>query len=130
VEASSGFYPDEGYDYGDRYGGYQATCYNSTQVDNNKADASADYRYHRYHQPAPAPEYVGVYSAPFTDPNARGRGLHASHDEPQRESQALDRMERMERQQAAASSASSKQLQAFLSQGEFFSINSLKFLKN
>jgi hypothetical protein len=61
VEASSGFNPDEGYDYGDRYGGYQATRYNSTQVDDDEADAKADYRYHRYHQPASAPEYVGVY---------------------------------------------------------------------
>jgi hypothetical protein len=132
VEASSGFNPDEGYDYEDRYGGYQATRYNSTQVDDDEADARADYRYHRYHQPAP--EYVGAYSAPFTDPNARGRGLRASHDEPQRESQApqaldpMERiMERMERQQAAASSASSKQLQAFIGQGELFSIISLKF---
>jgi hypothetical protein len=48
--------------------------------------------------------------------------------------QALNRMERimerrMERQLAAASSASSKQLQAFIGQGEFFSIISWKFLK-
>jgi hypothetical protein len=58
----------------------------------------------------------------------------ASYDEPQRESQApqaLDRikriMERMERQQAAASSASSAQLQAFISQGELFSLILLNF---
>jgi hypothetical protein len=127
LEASSGFYPDEGYDYGDRYGRFQATRYNSSQVNDDEADARADYRYHWYHQPAPAPGYMGAYSAPFIDPNARGRGLCASHDEPQRESQALDRIERMERQQAAASSASSAQLQAFIGQGEFFSLISLKF---
>jgi hypothetical protein len=69
VEASSGFYPDEGYDFGDRYGGYQATRFNSSQVEAEKADARADYRY-RYHQPAPM--YVDAYSAPFNDPNARG----------------------------------------------------------
>jgi hypothetical protein len=130
MEATSGFYPDEGYNYGDRYGGYQATRFNSSQVNDQEADARADYRYHRYHHPAQAPGY----SAPFIDPNARGRGLYASHDEPQRESQAsqvLDRikriMERMERQQAVASSASSAQLQAFIGQGEFFSLISLKF---
>jgi hypothetical protein len=133
--ASSGVYPDEGYNYGDRYGGYPATRYNSTQVDDEEADARADYRYHQYHQPAP--EYVCAYSAPYSDPNARGQGLCTSHDEPQIESQApkaLDRMERimerMERQQAAASSASSKQLQAFIGQGEFFSIILLKIFEN
>jgi hypothetical protein len=52
------------YDYGDRYGGYQATRYNSTQVDDQEADARADYWYHQYHQPMPAPEYEGAYSAP------------------------------------------------------------------
>jgi hypothetical protein len=36
-------------------------------------------------------------------------------------------MERMERQKAAASSSSSAQLQAFIGQGEFFSLISLKF---
>jgi hypothetical protein len=41
MKASSGVYPDEGYDYGDRYGGYQATRYNSTQVDADEADARA-----------------------------------------------------------------------------------------
>jgi hypothetical protein len=97
VEASSGVYPDEGYDYGDRYGGYQATRYNSTQVDDDEACARADYRYHWYHQPAPAPEYVGVYSTPYSDLNARGRGLRTSHDEPQRESQAPQALNRMER---------------------------------
>jgi hypothetical protein len=56
VVASSGVHPDESYDYGDRYGGYQATRYNSTQVDDQEADARANYRYHQYHQPALAPE--------------------------------------------------------------------------
>jgi hypothetical protein len=49
LEASSGFYPDEGYDYGDQYGVFQATRYNSSQVNDNEADARPDYRYHRYH---------------------------------------------------------------------------------
>jgi hypothetical protein len=80
VEASSGVYPDEGYDYGDRYGGYQATRYNSMQADDDEAEARADYRYYRYHHPAPAPEYVGAYSTLYS--NANARGLRASHDEP------------------------------------------------
>jgi hypothetical protein len=33
VVASSNVYPVEGYDYGDRYGGYEATRFNSSQVD-------------------------------------------------------------------------------------------------
>jgi hypothetical protein len=140
LEASSGFYPDEGYNYGDRYRGFQATRYNSSQVNDEEADARPDFRYHRYRQPAQAPGYVGAYSAPFIDPNARGRGLPASHDEPQREShapQALNRIERikelMEHQQAAAtsaSSASSAQLQAFIGQGEFIFSYFFEILKN
>jgi hypothetical protein len=126
VEASSGFYPNEEYDYGDRYGNFQATRFNSSHVEAEEADARAGFRYHRYYQPAPT--YVDTYSAPFIDPSARGRGLRVSHGDPQKESQAppaFDRMERilehMERQQAAASSASSQQLQAFIIQGELFS---------
>jgi hypothetical protein len=130
VVALSGVYPDEGYNYGDRYGGYHATRFNSTQVDDQEADAMADYRYHQvpqvlryyryhqYHHPTPALEYVGAYSALYSDPNAQVQGLPTSHDEERI-------MERMERH----SSASSKQLQAFIGQGEFFSIISLKFLK-
>jgi hypothetical protein len=133
MEASSGVYPDEGYDYGDQYGGYQATRYNSTQVETTKL------------MRGPITGTTGIISlrrdlstrvlCAFLRP--QGRGLRASHDEPQRESQApqaLDRMERimerMERQQAAACSASSKQLQVFIGQGEIFSIILLKFLKN
>jgi hypothetical protein len=129
-EAQSGFYTDEGYNYGDRYGGFQATRFNSSHVEAEEADARADFRYHRYHQP-PAHQYVDAYSAPFTDPSTRSRGLRVSHSEPQRESQAppaFNRMERMERQQVNASSASSQQLQAFIDQGEFsfLSLNCLK----
>jgi hypothetical protein len=96
-----------------RYGGYHATCFNSSQVDDQEADARADYRYHQYCHPTPAPGYVDAYSAPYSDPNAQGQGLRASHDEPQRESQApqaLDHMERIMERMEPASSASSKQL--------------------
>jgi hypothetical protein len=112
-----GFYPNEGYDYGVRYGGYQTTRFNSTLVNDEEAG------------------YVGAYSAPFSDPNARSRGFCASFDDSKRESQAspaLDIMERMERQQVASTSAlsaSSAQLHALIDQGEFHLSFSWKFLK-
>jgi hypothetical protein len=131
-----GFYPDEGYDYGACYGGYQATRY-STLVNHEEADARADFRYHRHRQLAQTAGYVGAYSAPYSDPSARNRGFRASFDDSKRESQASSAldcikriMERMERQQAAstsASSASSAQLHALIGQGEFHFSFSLKF---
>jgi hypothetical protein len=130
VAASSVDYPDERYDYGDCYGGYQATRFNSTQVDDKEADAKADYRYHQYRHPTPAPGYMDAYSEPYSDSNAQG--LCASHVKPQRESQApqaLDHMERIMEKMERNSSVSSKQLQAFLGQGESISLISLQFLK-
>jgi hypothetical protein len=41
-----GFYPDEGFEYGARYGGYQATRFNSTLVKDEEAVARANFRYH------------------------------------------------------------------------------------
>jgi hypothetical protein len=124
-----GFYPDEWYNYGVRYGGYQTTRFNSTLVNDEEADARANFRYHRHRQSAQTAGYVGAYSAPFSDPSARSRGFRASFDDSKRESQAspaLDRIERImeciERQQAAASSAlsaSSAQLHVLIGQGEF-----------
>jgi hypothetical protein len=105
-----------------------ATHFNSLRVNDDEADARAEYRYHQRHHPTPAPGYVDAYSAPCSDPNAQSRGFRASVYEPQREShapQVFDRMEhimeRMEWQQAAASSASLQQLQAFIGQGELIS---------
>jgi hypothetical protein len=128
-----GFYPDEGYDYGACYGGYQTTRFNSTLVNDEKADAWADFRYHRHRQSA----QTAGYSALFSDPSARSRGFRASFDDSKRESQAspaLDRIERiierMEQQQAAstsASSASSAQLHTLIGQGEFHFSFTLKF---
>jgi hypothetical protein len=134
-----GFYPDEGYDYGARYGGYQTTRFNSTLVNDDEVDARADFRYHQHRQSAQTAGYIGAYSAPFSDPSAQSRGFRASFDDSKEESQAspaLDRiehiMERMERQQVAstfASSASSAQLHALIGQGEFHLSFSLKFWK-
>jgi hypothetical protein len=67
---SQGIYPDEGYDYGARYGGYQATRYNSTLVNDEEADARAEWNYHWRQPPAQTAGYVGAYSAPFSGPSA------------------------------------------------------------
>jgi hypothetical protein len=58
IEALSGFYPDEGYDYGDQYGVFRPL--NST----------APTLRLRKQMPGPAPSYVDAYSAPFIDPSA------------------------------------------------------------
>jgi hypothetical protein len=128
-----GFYPIEGYNFGALYGGYQTIRFNSTLVNDEEADARADFRYHRHRQSAQTAGYVGTYSAPFSDPSARSRGFCASFDDSKRESQAslaLDHIERiMEQQQAAstsASSVSSAQLHALIGQGEFHLSFSLK----
>jgi hypothetical protein len=72
---------------------------------------------------------------PYSDPNVHSQDLCASHDAPQKESQALlalDRIERIMERIEPASTASSMQLQAFIGQGELISfifLYSLKFLK-
>jgi hypothetical protein len=131
VAASTAAYPDEGYNYGDRYGGYQATPYNSSQVDDREHHARVEFHYQQAtRRPTPAPGYVDAYSAPYSDPYVYGQGLCASNEAPQRESQALpalDRMERILERIERASSASSLQLQLFIGQGELFFYISLKF---
>jgi hypothetical protein len=72
VAAASNVDPDA-YDYGGRYGGYHATRFNSSLVEDQEADARADYNFH-----AMAPGYATSYSAPFNDPNAYGQGHRAS----------------------------------------------------
>jgi hypothetical protein len=126
---SQGVYPDEGYDYGVRYGGFQSTRFNSSLVNDKEADA--EWRYHRHRHSAQTAGYAQPYSAPY--PRARSRGFCAPFNDSQRESQAspaLNRieriMERMERQQAAATSAStasSTQLHALFGQGKFISFH-------
>jgi hypothetical protein len=133
MAASTAAYLDEGYNYRDRYGGYQATCYNSSQVDDREHHARAEFRYQQAtRRPTPAPGYVDAYSAPYSDPYAYGQGLRASNKAPQRESQAplaLDRMERILECIERASSASFIQLQSFIGQGELIFYILLKFLK-
>jgi hypothetical protein len=119
----------EGFDHGVRYGGQQATCFNSSLVDDDETDARTEWRYQRHRQSAQPAAYAGPYTTAY--PSARSSRFHASYDDSQRESQAspsLDRIEaimvRMERHQAAAttaSTASSAQLHTLLSQGKFHS---------
>jgi hypothetical protein len=42
---SQGVNPDKGYDYGACYGGYQSTRFNSLLVNDDEADARAEWRY-------------------------------------------------------------------------------------
>jgi hypothetical protein len=128
---SQGVNPDEGYDYGAHYGGYQSTRFNSSLVDDDEADARAEWRYNRHRYSAQTAGYAGPYSAPF--PSTQSRGFGASFDDFQRESQvspALDCiewvMECMEHQQAAATSASTAstaQLHALFGQDKFLSFH-------
>jgi hypothetical protein len=58
---SQGVYPD-GYDYGVRYGGHQTNRFNKSLVNNDEADARAEWRYQRHRQSA----QPAVYAAPYT----------------------------------------------------------------
>jgi hypothetical protein len=125
---SQGVYPD-GYDYGARYGGHQTTRFNSSLVNDEKADARAEWQYQRHRQSAQPAVYAGPYMTSY--PSAQSSRFCASFDDSQRESQVSPSLncieaiiERMEHHQAAATSAlteSSAQLNALLSQGKFHS---------
>jgi hypothetical protein len=125
---SQGVYPD-GYDYGARYDGHQTTRFNSSLVNDDEADAWAEWRYQRHRQSAQPAVYAGPHTTAY--PSARSSHFCASFNDSQRESQAspsLDRietiMERMDHHQVAATSAStasSAQLNALLCQGKFHS---------
>jgi hypothetical protein len=132
MAAASNVHPD-GYDYGGRYGGYQATRFNSTMLDDRECDARAEYIHHATRRVPSVPGYVGSYSSPFTDPNAYGQGHHASSTAPRRESpvpQALDWMQEILESNERATSASSLAIQSFVGQGELILdyLISLKFL--
>jgi hypothetical protein len=119
-------YSDKGYDYRDYYGGNQPTRYNSSQVDDCKHHARAEFRYQQAtRRPTPTPGYVDAYSAPYSDQYAYGQGLCPFFEAPQRESQALPALNRMER----ILDRFGGQLQSFLGQGELIFYILLKFLK-
>jgi hypothetical protein len=77
-------YP-EGYNYGARYGGYQATRFNSTLVNDEEADARVEWNYHQRQPLAQTAGYMGAYSAPFPGPSARSQGFHAPYEDLDRE---------------------------------------------
>jgi hypothetical protein len=91
---SRGVYP-EGYDYGARYGGRQSTRFNSSLVNDDEADARAEWRYQSHRQSAQTPMFKEPYTNPY--PSAQGSGLRAPFDESQRESQAFPALDRIER---------------------------------
>jgi hypothetical protein len=127
-----------GYEHGANYGGYLATRFNSSMVDDGEAASRAEYRYQQVQRQASrTPAYGDPYGCPR--PNARSDSLRTSFDGRERESQssrALDRIEgimtRMERHFAASTSApatSSATHSAPFYQGEFqsFYFELLKF---
>jgi hypothetical protein len=130
-----------GFEHGVCYGGRQVTRFNSSLVDDDEADAQAEYLYQHKHQSAQPAAYAGPYMTAY--PSAQSSRFRASYDDSQRESQAspsLDRIEvimvRMERHQAAASTASTASsaqlqtlLQMLLTQGKFHSYQIFGMLK-
>jgi hypothetical protein len=73
--AASNVY-SEGYDYGDHYRGYQATCFKSTQLDNCECDARAEYCYHQaMRRPTFAPGYMGVIRCLSTTPRHMAKAI-------------------------------------------------------
>jgi hypothetical protein len=66
----------EGYDYGVRYGGHQATSFNSSLVNDDEADARAEWRYQRHRQSAQPAAYAGLYTTAY--PSAQSSRFHVS----------------------------------------------------
>jgi hypothetical protein len=131
VAAASNVDPD-GYDYWGRYGGYQATCFNSTLLDDRECDSRVEYIHHAT-QHVPSALGYATYLAPFSDPDAYGQGHYASSTAPPRESpapRALDWMQQILEGIERATSASTLAIQSFVGQGELILVylNLLKFL--
>jgi hypothetical protein len=101
-----------GYEHGANYGGYLATGFNSSMVNDNEAASRAEYRYQQQVQghASKTPAYGDPYGCPR--PNARRTSLRTSFDSREGESQsshALDGIEgimtRMECHLAASTPA-------------------------
>jgi hypothetical protein len=100
-----------GYEHGANYGGYLATGFNTSLVDDGEAASRAEYRYQQVQgQASRTPAYGDPYGCPR--PNARRTSLRTSFDVREGKSQsshALERIEgimaRMERHLAASTSA-------------------------
>ena len=78
-----------GYEHGVDYGGYLATGFNSSQVNDDEAASRAEYRYQTQVQEhaSRTQAYGDPYSCPR--PNARSTSLRASFDGREGESQSL-----------------------------------------
>jgi hypothetical protein len=112
------------YDYGDRYGGYQPTRFNSSAVDDQELDARNEWNYHQGYYPhrsaSSAQGYPTRYSAPFYQADAYGQGHFASTaNTRENSSSALDRMERLMEGMSRSAAASAQAIQSFVGQGEF-----------
>jgi hypothetical protein len=68
-----------GYEHGANYGGYLATGFNSSQVNDDEAASRAEYRYQQVQEHASrTPAYGDPYGCPR--PNARSTSLRTSFD--------------------------------------------------
>jgi hypothetical protein len=86
--------------HGDHYGGYQATTFNSSAVNDQELDARNEYHYqqgiHARSATSSAPGYPAQFSAPFFQADAYGRGHRASTASTREiPYPVLDRMERI-----------------------------------
>jgi hypothetical protein len=87
-----GAYP-KGYEHGADYGGYTATRFNSSMVDDDEAASRAEYHYMQ-RQASRTPAYGDPYGCPC--PSARSASLRTSFDGRERESQSSHALERIE----------------------------------
>jgi hypothetical protein len=111
--------------HGDHYGGYQATAFNSSAVNDRELDARNEYHYqqglHARAATSSVQGYPAQYSAPFYQADAYGRDHRASPASAREiPHPALDRMERIMQGIERASTASSLAIQKFVGQGEFY----------
>jgi hypothetical protein len=87
-----GAYP-EGYEHGADYGGYSATRFNSSTVDDDEAASRAEYVYMQ-RQASRMPAYGDPYGRPC--PSAQSASVRTYFDSRERESQSLHALERIE----------------------------------
>jgi hypothetical protein len=85
-----------GYEHGANYGGYLATEFNSSMVNDDEAASRAEYRYQQQVQghASRTPAYGDPYGCPR--PNARRTSLRTSFDGREGESQSSHALERIE----------------------------------
>jgi hypothetical protein len=84
----------EGYEHGADYGGYSATRFNSSTVDDDEAASRAEYQYQMQRQASRTPAYGDPYGRPC--PNLRSASLWTSFDGREGESQSSHTLEQIE----------------------------------